>query len=171
MRAPVTIRPAMPADIAGIDAMMSRAWSAQMQGAYPPSLLILAIPFISRAQPALLASGRYYVAEAEGRILGAGGWSLRGAGGADVRHLAVDAGAAGQGIGRALMAESLSAAGEAGAVEMQATATLNAVGFYERLGFAVTGETQVRLGPALALPCRTMRRALGVRVGPGGLPG
>ncbi|NDV02469.1 GNAT family N-acetyltransferase [Pseudoroseicyclus tamaricis] len=158
--AALSIRPATGADIAGIDAMMGRAWSRQMAGAYPPSLLILAVPYISRAQPALVTSGRYYVAEEAGRILGAGGWSGGEAGRGDVRHVAVDASAAGRGIGRALMERSIAAARDAGVTRLNCTATLNAVPFYEAVGFRALGPTSVRLGPALSLPCTAMVREL-----------
>lgn len=162
------IRRARKTDLSAIDVMMARAYGPQMAASYPPSLLILAVPFITRAQPALVASGRYSVAEDEaGRILGAGGWSLARAGRgttapgrADVRHLAVDAAAAGQGVGRALMQRSFAEAAAAGATWLHCTATLNAVPFYERLDFTPIGPVTVPLAPAIALPALAMWRDL-----------
>ena len=72
----VTIRTADMTDLAAIDALLSRSYPRVLAHDYPPSVLVLALPLLSRAQPVLVTSGRYYVAEtADGRVLGAGGWS------------------------------------------------------------------------------------------------
>ena len=114
----------------------------------------------SGAQPELVASGRYIVVEAEGRIIGAGGWSDRRDGRAEVRHVAVDAAEAGRGVGRALMERVFDDARAAGRSALGCTATLNAVPFYERMGFAAHHRTAVPLGGGLTLPAMAMQRDL-----------
>jgi hypothetical protein len=105
----LTIRRATPADIGAVDALLGRSYGPLLRADYPPSTLILALPRMARAQPRLLASGRYFLAEKEGEVLGAGGWSteapgdgriFRGLG--HVRHVATDARAVRRGVGRAL---------------------------------------------------------------------
>ena len=43
---------------------------------YDPHGLDAALPYMSRANPRLLASGTYYVAEIDGVAAGCGGWSV-----------------------------------------------------------------------------------------------
>ena len=57
------IRPGTRADLARVDALLSRSYPRLLKRDYPPSVLVTALPLISRAQPALLDSGSYYVAE------------------------------------------------------------------------------------------------------------
>ena len=64
-------------DLAQVDELLARAFPKLLKPDYPPSILVTAIPLIARANPTLLASGRYYVAETRnGSIVGCGGWSL-----------------------------------------------------------------------------------------------
>ena len=72
----IAVRTARSGDLAAVDAVLARAYPRLLKPDYPPSVLVTALPLISRAQPSLLASGTYYVAEDDaGQIVGAGGWT------------------------------------------------------------------------------------------------
>lgn len=55
-----------------------------------------------------------------------------------------------RGIGRALVEDAAARAADHGATCLQVTAG-PATGFYEKLGFAITGETQTQFGPAVRM--------------------
>lgn len=106
----ITIRPATRQDISRLDDLYRRSYARLLAADYPPSTLVFALPAIARAQPELIASGLYFVAESGTALLGAGGWSQAMPGGAGrvpgvgyVRHLATDPDAARRGIGTRLM--------------------------------------------------------------------
>ena len=162
------IRIARPEDLAAVDALLALSYPRQLREDYPPSLMVTALPLIARAQPRLLASGTYYVAEEGGAILGAGGWT-RGIpedrdsarpGRANIRHLVTDHRRTRQGIGRALMEHSFAAARAAGCDTAHATATRSAVPFYSALGFRTLGPVVVPLAPGIDFPAVAMERAL-----------
>ncbi len=73
----LTLRRARLSDLTAVDRLLQRSYPRLLRPDYPPSVMVLALPIIARARPELLASGRYFVVEAEdGVILGAGGWSM-----------------------------------------------------------------------------------------------
>jgi GNAT superfamily N-acetyltransferase len=125
---------------------------------------------ISRARPELLSSGTYWLAEdAQGRVLGAGGWTpgspvAHDAGAAaetgHIRHFATDAAHLRQGIGRALMDHVLAQAGGRGVRRLDCLATRTAVPFYAALGFQDRGAVDVALRPGIVFPAVRMVRAL-----------
>ena len=163
----LTIRPATPSDIAAVDAMLARSYGPLLRADYPPSVLVIALPRMARAQPALLASGRYFVAERDGVIVGAGGWSPdnpRGGpirfGLGHVRHVATDAREVRRGVGRAVMARVLDDARGSGTVSLSALATLTAVPFYAALGFRELGRLTLSFGAAMSFPAVEMVRTL-----------
>jgi putative acetyltransferase len=65
---------------------------------------------------------------------------------------------AGRGVGRALVAAIEDIVRAGGAAELRLHATLNAVGFYQRLGFAVVGPGHNRLPGGAELPCVVMTK-------------
>jgi len=69
------VRTAGPADLAAVERVFEASYPALMADAYDGALLARALPLMIRAQPGLLGSGNYHVAEAEGEIVGCGGWS------------------------------------------------------------------------------------------------
>jgi hypothetical protein len=74
----ITLRCATGRDFDAIDAMLARSCYKLLKNDYPPSVMVTAVPLISRANPALVRSGTYYVAEtSDGQIIGAGGWIRR----------------------------------------------------------------------------------------------
>lgn len=165
----ITLRRAVPADLAAVDLLLSRSYPRLLAADYPPSVLVLAIPRISRANPALMASGTYFLAEdACGRIVGAGGWTRAAPGRmtpqgqaerqsiGHVRHVATDPDVLRQGVGRRLMARVMQDAREAGVDLMDCASTRTAVPFYAAMGFKVVGEMVVSLAPGVDFPAVRM---------------
>lgn len=161
-------------DLAVVDGLLARSYPRLLAADYPPSVMVTALPIISRARPELLASGRYYLAfGGDGKLLGAGGWSAAAPGPSDqledpastarighVRHVATDPDAARQGVGRAVMTAVLRAAREAGVTRMECLSTRTAVPFYMSLGFGVVGPVEVPLRPGIVFPAVQMIRSL-----------
>jgi N-acetylglutamate synthase-like GNAT family acetyltransferase len=169
MQPTITIRRARPGDLAAVDQLLARSYPRLLAADYPPSVMITAVPIISRARPELLASGRYFLAlDADGRVVGAGGWSAGrpdGSGGTvpetgHVRHVATDPDATRQGIGRRLMTEAMQDAAIAGVRRLECLSTLTAVPFYAALGFQVLGRTEVPLAPGIVFPAIRMQADL-----------
>lgn len=164
----LTLRTATAADIGGIDALLARAYPRLLKADYPPSLLVMAIPRIARAQPALIASGTYHVAcDDEGRILAAGGWTRAAPGGGQmtratghVRHVATDDRQTRRGLGRALLTRIIDEARGQGLTRLDCLSTLTALPFYRALGFTGDSRLTVSLGPGIDFPVIALTRAL-----------
>lgn len=162
------IRPAARGDIAAVDALLARSYPKLLKPDYPPSVLVTALPIISRANPELIASGTYYVAELpDGQIAGAGGWTFSApgqgralSGRANVRHLVTDDRFTRRGIGKALMARIFKDATDAGALWMDCQATRTAVPFYMSVGFDLLNEINVVLSPGIHFPAVRMIKEL-----------
>lgn len=163
----VTLRMARPADLAELDALFARSYPALLKADTPPSVLVTALPLISRANPRLLASGTYYVAMIASRIVAAGGYSWAGPQGgptplhmAHIRHVVTDCSLVRRGIGRRLMFHVLEQAGRAGARVLRCQSTRMAVPFYQALGFSTLGDVTVQLAPGIVFPAVEMQRLL-----------
>jgi GNAT superfamily N-acetyltransferase len=178
MRKPLTpgqgsfvVRVAVSADTARVDALLRRAYPRLLKADYPPSVMVLAIPLISRAQPGLVACGTYFVVEDEDAgIIGAGGWTrARPGGGAEksdartgnVRHVVTDDRQVRRGVGRSLMTHIFQSAQIAGIGWLDCMSTRTAVPFYTAMGFKDLGPIVISLGPGIAFPAVAMRRSLG----------
>jgi GNAT superfamily N-acetyltransferase len=159
--ASITLRSATGRDFAAVDRMLGQSYPKLLKNDYAPSVMVTAVPLISRANRALVTSGTYYVAELpDGRIVGAGGWTpVRGsAATAEVRHLVVDWRHQRRGIGRRLMMGIYAEAHLHGARRFEAKATRTAVSFYEAMGFDALGQVIVPLRPGIDFPAVMMRR-------------
>ncbi len=164
----LTIRPARRDDLGALDLMMARSFPVLLKDDYPPSVMVTAVPLIARAQPGLLRSGTYFVAqEEEGALVGAGGWSLtdphdgeRQRQTGHIRHFVVDHGRARRGIGRSLMEQVVRQAGALGVRRLAAMSTRSAVPFYEAQGFTALEEVEMPLRPGIGFPAVRMIRAL-----------
>ena len=167
----LTLRLATPSDLAAVDGLLARSYLRLLGADCLPSVRVTALPILARAQPVLLASGRYWLAQdAGGRLLGAGGWSM-GAPPADgpgprspqvahVRHVATDPDALRRGVARAILARSMEDARAAGAQVMACLSTRMAVPFYASVGFRGTEAVTVPLAPGIGFPAVRMRRDL-----------
>ncbi len=161
------IRKAAKSDLAAIDALLSRSYPALLKRDYPPSVLVTAIPLISRANPALVSSGTYFVVEAGGEILGAGGWTPGAPPGGTsqkrighIRHVVTDHRQIRKGLGRKLMAHIVSDAASAGIKQLECFSTLTAEPFYVACGFRTLGPMSVTLRKGIDFPAVHMRRFL-----------
>ena len=163
----LTVRTATAADIEGVDILLARSYPAILKADYRPSVLVTAIPLISKVQPRLVTCGTYYVAvDPEGTIVGAGGWTRSGPPGAGssakgighVRHVVSDHRRLREGIGRHLMARIFETSAAAGVQQLECFSTLTAVPFYAACGFSTLGPMTVRLREGIDFPAVHMRR-------------
>ncbi|SFC47885.1 GNAT family N-acetyltransferase [Tropicimonas isoalkanivorans] len=158
----LTIRATRASDIAAVDALLAQSYPALLKANYPPSVLVTALPIISRARPELVTCGTYYLAETSARaVVGAGGWTPRRnrPGEAEIRHVVTHHRHARQGIGRAIFDRIFADASRAGMTSYHCLATRTAVPFYQALGFAVLGPVDVLLAPGIGFPAIEMRKA------------
>ena len=164
----ITIRPTTARDLARVDAMLAVSYPALLKTDYPPSVLVTALPLISRAQPRLLQSGTYFLAEdRDGRVLAAGGWSQTGPQGGvgprdlgHVRHLATHPMAVRRGLARAVLDRALDQARTQGVTRMLCQSTRTAVPFYSAMGFRARGDIIITLRPGIGFPAVEMLRDL-----------
>lgn len=125
------------AAVAGID---PRTYSAEARDAW------------SRTTAAdvavLVAAGRYLAAERDGRLAGGAGWQPLDAPpqAAALRAVFVDPACHGQGVGAHLVRAAEAAIAAAGRRRILVPAALNAVGFYERLGYVANDDAIADLG-------------------------
>jgi GNAT superfamily N-acetyltransferase len=162
------IRVATPEDEAAVTAVLTASYSSLLKHHYDAGLLARALPAMTKANPVLLRSGTYYVAEADGGgVAGCGGWTFErpgttevAAGYAHVRHFGTDPNWVGRGVAREILLRCIREAADKGAHVLETYSTLAAVGFYRALGFAATGPIDVPMGPALVFPSVHMTRKL-----------
>ncbi|MEM8592475.1 MAG: GNAT family N-acetyltransferase [Pseudomonadota bacterium] len=156
------IRPATLEDTAAVDALLQRSYPRLLKADYPPSVLVGAIPAMTRAQPALMSCGTYFLALDGDTVVGAGGWTRdrRSRRKGHIRHVVTDDRHLRRGIGRALMARSFATARASRIRQMECWATLTAVPFYEAVGFSKVGPMVVQLQGAIDFPAMRMERAL-----------
>ncbi len=156
------VRPSMKSDLAAVDALLARTYPKLLKADYPPSVLVTALPLISRAQPALLTCGTYYVVEQDSAIVGAGGWTpdRKDSTLGHIRHVVTDDRALRRGVGRALMHHCFDEARAAGTLRMECWSTRTAEPFYRALGFESLGPMEVTLQAGITFPSIRMIRDL-----------
>lgn len=160
-----TIRVATLADGAAVTEVIAASYGNRLAAHYDAALLDRALLIMSKANPVLLNSGKYYVAEtSDGEIVGCGGWSLERPGTTDVvpdtahvRHFATDPRWTGRGVARMILSRCIRDAEAQDVQVIDAYSTLAAVDFYRTLGFVVIAPIDVPLAPAITLPSVHMR--------------
>jgi GNAT superfamily N-acetyltransferase len=163
----LTLRRTTQADLAAVDELLSLSYPRLLAPDYPPSILVMALPIISRARPELLTSGRYFIVLDGTQVVGAGGWSSHAPmqGGdapatGHVRHVVTDHRYQRRGIGRALMARVLEDAAADGMTRMACLSTRTAVAFYTAMGFGRVKDVRVPLRPGINFPAVQMEMTL-----------
>lgn len=163
----IEIREALAEDRAAVEDVLRRSYAPLMAAAYEADLLARALPLMTRAHPRLLGSGTYYLAEADGRPVGCGGWSVFAPGSsrvdpgvAHIRHFATAADFTGRGVGRLIYQRCEIQARAAGVRRLECFSSLNGEGFYAALGFRRIGLIEIPMGPDLTFPSVHMIRGL-----------
>ena len=151
-------------DASSVTALLRRAYPTLMEASYDAAVLAVALPEMTRANPALLASRTYYVMEDGEHLIGCGGWTAEMPGSGEVepglahlRHFATDPDRAREGIGRSIYNQCATEALSCGFTLFQAFAGLNAEPFYHRLGMERIRLIDVPMGPLVNLPTVLMQ--------------
>jgi len=161
-----TTRVASPSDEAGVSALLETSYSVLMARDYTPELLTLALPLICKANPALLRSGTYWVAEnLQGEMVGCGGWTAQRPGSGDtlggiggiggighIRHFATHPAWTRRGIGRVLMDACKDDARKKDVSRFECYSSLSARSFYAALDFQACGSIDIALGNSCLFP-------------------
>ncbi|HUB78385.1 MAG TPA: GNAT family N-acetyltransferase [Bryobacteraceae bacterium] len=164
----LVLRPATPADTDAVTALLKVSYSQLLAASYHPGTLELVLPYIGKANPVLLASGKYYAAEAEpGALVGCGGWTPEKPGSGEIaegeahlRHFAVHPDWIQRGIGTALLNRCIAGARSAGVRLLHCFSTLNGEPFYQASGFRRIGSIDLPVGPGIVLPSVLMQREI-----------
>lgn len=156
-----------PDDAEAVTEVLQASYPLLMKPAYNPDVLEAALGSMATANANLLASGTYFVAESDpGRLVGCGGWTRQVPGTGEavdnvghIRHFATHPAWIGQGIGRTIYAACEAQASEAGVMQFDCFASLNAEGFYAALGFDRIGRIEVAMRD-VKFPAVLMRRTI-----------
>lgn len=150
-----TIRTSTPRDKSRITSLLQACYPVLMKKHYDGSVLTKALPLMTRANPKLLESGTYYLAESkDGTAVGCGGWTTErpGTGQTEkntghIRHFATHPNWVGKGVGRALFDQCRQSAKERDIKRFECYSSLNGEGFYQALGFSKVKLIEVPMGP------------------------
>ena len=156
----IQLRIASTADSDGVTSLLRLSYPTLMKGAYGDSILAAVLPAMTVAQPALLGSGRYYVAETVERFLiGCGGWSKERPGGGEVsdsrahiRHFCVHPEWIRKGVGRALYDRCREDAKASGVNAFECYSSINGEAFYSALGFKRDSIIHVEMPGGINVP-------------------
>ncbi len=162
------LRVATLEDADSVAAVLGPSYTQLMAAAYEAKLLERTLPAITRANPALLSSGRYYLVEAEtGEPAGCGGWSPDPPGLRDddperahIRHFATHPDWTRHGVGRLLYERCAADARAAGFTRLEAWASLNGEAFYASLGFRRLERIETPMPGGVLFPAIRMERAI-----------
>lgn len=134
---------------------LKTSYPALMAVAYDEAVLTPVLELITKANVSLLASGTYYVAEADGGlVVSCGGWTIEKPSGVDdagsgvghLRHFGTSPAWTRRGIGRAIFQKCESDAKLVSIKELDVCSSLNAEQFYTALGFERIKVISVEIG-------------------------
>lgn len=156
----VPIRVATPQDRDGVTGLLRVSYPALVRGAYDAATFDAISPVLTVAQPALLRSGSYFVAETTaGTIVGCGGWTRERPGSGEirpglghVRHFAVHPDWTRRRIGQRMYARCVAQAKASSVETLECYSTLNGEAFYAALGFRSTGRIEVEMANGVRFP-------------------
>jgi len=151
------IRPAEPSDINGILGFQRAAISSVPAAYYAGQAKAAWLHTPAHGLDDLVAAGRYFVASNDNHALVAGaGWQAYEAapGAATLRGVFVHPDCKGAGLGRRMVLAVEDAAMRSGHTRLFVPSSLNAVGFYERLGYRKEGSAEITLHGARVVYCR-----------------
>jgi GNAT superfamily N-acetyltransferase len=163
----IVVRVATSDDLDLLSDLIAASYMTHDDGSYDRANLAAAMPTISKANPKLLASGTYFVAEIGGEPVGCGGWTFDRPGSgeivdgvAHIRHFATHPDHKRKGVAKVLLERCLADAAAAGVHLMKSQSTLPAEPFYAAAGFQRVRPIEVESGPGVMLPAIEMERVL-----------
>lgn len=163
----IRVRTTDESDAEAVQRVLLASYPQLMAEAYDADLLKRALPLITKPNRSLLRSGKYYVAQRTGEVVGCGGWSFEEPGGtavepgiAHIRHFAVDAKHVGQGVGRALVDRCEADARQLGIRLFKCFSSLNAAKFYVSLGFQLRDRIEVQMPAGVTFPSYLMEKQI-----------
>ena len=175
----VTLRLAGPGDAAGVEALMKESGAALFPAYYDDHQTASAVRYVAQADPTLLDDGTYFVLEADGELVGCGGWSRRdrlytGSGDSEddgrlldpatepakVRAMFVRGDWTRRGLGRRIIEECERAARAEGFSRLALLATLPGVPLYSACGFVAGEKIEVALEDGVTLACVAMDKPI-----------
>ena len=157
------VRKATQSDVREIEALLLASYSQVLRADYSPDVLAQSVPVMAKVHPDLIQSGRYLCVEKDGKIIGAGGWSMNAPDGAfspvdeaNIRKVAVDPGLLRSGAGKALVNFIHDDAVANGVKTMVCLSSVTAQPFYAALGYVGAEVVDI---PTLSpkLPFRAIR--------------
>ena len=163
----VSIRVATPEDEAALTALITASYLMLDDGRYDSAQLARALEPMSKANPKLLASGTYFVAEVNGVAGACGGWTFDKPGSgelvdgvAHIRHFATHPDFVRRGLARMLIERCLAEARGQGVRLMKTQSTFLGERFYASAGFTRVAPVDVEMGPGIILPAIEMELPL-----------
>lgn len=164
----IAFRPIVAADVPATVGMQCRAMEVLGRSHYDAAqtALLLAATREPGYPAELLGNDVWLAVTVDGAILGSAGWGTVAAPGAPrgrIRKVFVEPGLAGRGLGRRLVEAAESRAAAAGCRGFVVRANLNAVAFYERLGYRGAGPAEM-LVDGVAIPMALMEKLGGTAV-------
>lgn len=152
------LRPLREGEMPALVAMQSASFAA-LATAYPAALAPAYDAMLREpGYAAEVAESDVWIAEAEGRILGSAGWLGQGDRLGRIRKVFVHPGAARQGLATRLVRAAEERARAADCARFMLRAYLNAVPFYESLGYAADRPGERPLPGGLSMPVLFMRK-------------
>lgn len=158
----VEIRRADSRDLDAIAALQTRSIMALGREVYDEETCEAWARMGRQIRHTLLDSGTFFVAESDGDLIGVAGWTQdsREPDSAWPRFVFVDAAHARRGIGRNLMTTIERSVVAAGRTRLMLWASLNAVGYYEALGYRVMKPARWPLGGGIEMEHLLMEKVL-----------
>ena len=174
---PISLRVATLDDVPAVERLIERSVRELSAVWYTPEQIESALRFMFGVDTQLVRDGTYHVADAEGAVVAAGGWSRRRTlfGGdrwkheadelldparepARIRAFFVDPDWSRRGLGRLLFETCLRDARSAGFGRMELMATLPGEPLYRALGFEADERVELTLPDGVSVPLVRMSR-------------
>jgi GNAT superfamily N-acetyltransferase len=174
------LRPATPADVPALEALIARSGIALSKGFYTDEQAQAVTRHVFGVDTQLIRDGTYFVVERDGVPLACGGWSRRATlFGADrakaaedppldpatqagrIRAFFVDPSVPRQGLGTMLIRHCEAEAARAGFTSLEMAATLPGVPLYRSAGYETVEEFAIDLPGGIRIPLARMRKRIG----------
>ena len=160
------VRKSDASDLAAVTELLQVSYPSLMKSAYDSAMIDPALKLMTRANPKLLSSGTYYVAEMEdGSLVGCGGWTREHPGGeteqegvGHIRHFGTHPDWIRRGIGCAIYGLCDDGARAAGIHKFECYSSLNAEDFYSAFGFKRIAVVDILMTPDVSLTSCHMHR-------------